>query len=249
MDVCHQIRIKSPPQMARFLLVLCGLFVAAVIKWLFDHLLYDWLARTIESQFGVSEADLIATVSSFVFPVLIAGGAIVVAYRPGVHQGTGSTAPHSGATAPPSTMMLITDIAAHLRDISEWGWRKRKELTLINFVQDEVPDELRRAARGGEVRFVGTRPDHDISEEIDLGYWDAATFDSNALWNSQYEVFTMARLAADYDRITLLRFGRAPREDVMITWPPASHLLRLYVKTLVWLRWARHGFSVASKAD
>jgi hypothetical protein len=71
--------------------------------------------------------------------------------------------------------MSITEIAAYLRDRSAWGWKKRRELNFRTFVQDAVPDELRRAARSGEVRFIGTNPNSAEAHEISRGYWDAAT--------------------------------------------------------------------------
>ena len=47
--------------MARFFLALCGLLLLAVFKWLFDHFLYDWFVQTIESVFGLKEADFEGT--------------------------------------------------------------------------------------------------------------------------------------------------------------------------------------------
>jgi hypothetical protein len=49
-------------------------------------LLYGWLSRTVEEVFGVREAYLIASASSYVVPGLIAIGAIFVSYRLGIWQ-------------------------------------------------------------------------------------------------------------------------------------------------------------------
>ena len=75
--------------MARFLLGICLLLVAFVFHSLFEHLLYDWVVRTIEETLGVKEADLIASVTSYVLPALIATGAIFTSYRLGIHQASG----------------------------------------------------------------------------------------------------------------------------------------------------------------
>jgi hypothetical protein len=80
------------------------------------------------------------------------------------------------APALSSPTMSITNIAAYLRDQSAWGWRKRGELNFRSFVQDAVPDELRRAARSGEVRFIGTLPNEVASHGINIGYWDTGNF-------------------------------------------------------------------------
>jgi hypothetical protein len=142
-------------------------------------------------------------------------------------------------------MMSIVDIATYLRDRSAWGWKRQAQLNFKLSIQDEMLDELRRAARCGEVRFVGTSHVHSKPQEISLGYWDAAIFDRNALWDSEYEPFTRARLASDYGEIMLFRFGRAPREDVIRTWPRASYWLQLQAKVRLCLRRARHALGLA----
>ena len=237
--------------MAKFFLALCGLLVIAVLKWLIDHFLYDWLVKTLENAFDLGEADVIAAVSSFVFPALIGGGAIIVAYRLGVHQGTSPAVPYLSTSVAALSLpkMQITEIAVYLRDQSAWGWRKREELNLKVFVQNAVPDELRRAARSGSVRFIGTNPNSAEAHEINLGYWDAATFDGDRIWDGRNEFFTTTdsimtryRSSSSGRGLYHYRFGRAPRDDVMKTWGPASVVLRMRVKATLLLRRARHGF-------
>src|ERR1700719_5353413 len=60
-DGCQKARVRSSRSMARFFLALCGLLLLAVFKWLFDHFLYDWFVQTIESVFGLKEADFEGT--------------------------------------------------------------------------------------------------------------------------------------------------------------------------------------------
>jgi hypothetical protein len=144
-----------------------------------------------------------------------------------------------------STTMSITEVAVYLRDRSAWGWRKRKELNFRAFVQDAVPDELRRVARSGEVRFIGTHPIDMQAQEINCGYWDGAIFDGDRIWDEQTEYFTLNRGTSLARTLPHLRFSRSPREDVMRMWSPASLALRLQVKGVLWLRWARYGFPAA----
>ena len=138
----------------------------------------------------------------------------------------------------------VTDIAVYLRDRSAWGWRKRKELNIKNFVQDAVPDELRRAGCSGEVRYIGAPSDDTISQEINPGYWGTAEFDPAKIWDDRNWSFTVVRLGSAY--ILDKRFVRAPREDVMRTWPPASLALRLYVQSILWWRHVRRGLPASA---
>jgi hypothetical protein len=140
--------------------------------------------------------------------------------------------------------MAITDIAIYLRDRSAWGWRKRKELNITNFVQDAVPDELRRAGRSGEVRYIGAPSDDTISQEINPGYWGTAEFDPAKIWDDRNWSFTVVRLGSAY--LLDKRFVRAPREDVMRTWPTASLALRLYVQSILWWRRVRRGLPASA---
>jgi hypothetical protein len=132
-----------------------------------------------------------------------------------------------------SPLMSITDIAAYLRDRSSWGWMKLRELKVKSFVGNDIPDELRRAARSGEVRFIGTGNNDGLPEEIAFSFWDSAMFDRNGLWSIQYETFTMPHLAR-HENVMRYRFGRAPQDDVLQIWPPASLWLRIRVRIFLW---------------
>jgi len=64
----------------RALVGLVGLFLSGVLKWAFDHFLWDWLTDFLEVKWHLKEATLIASVSSYVFPVLIVAGCIALLY-------------------------------------------------------------------------------------------------------------------------------------------------------------------------
>ncbi len=57
-----------------------GLGVFAAGTWLVDHFLFDWLVRYLDG-YGIHEADLIATVSSYVLPALISIAIVLFTYR------------------------------------------------------------------------------------------------------------------------------------------------------------------------
>jgi hypothetical protein len=57
-----------------------GLGFAGILKWAFDHFLWDWLANFLEVKRHFKEATLIASVSSYVIPFLIVIVCIVSLY-------------------------------------------------------------------------------------------------------------------------------------------------------------------------
>lgn len=57
-----------------------GLGVFAAGTWLVDHFLFDWLVRYLDG-YGIHEADLIATVSSYVLPALISIAIVLFTYQ------------------------------------------------------------------------------------------------------------------------------------------------------------------------
>jgi hypothetical protein len=150
-------------------------------------------------------------------------------------------------TADPLSLprMTITEIAERLIDDTAWGWRQRQVLTLKTFVHDAVPDELRRVAKNGEVQFIGQRPNETNAFVINPGYWDAATFDGDRIWDKRNEFFTTTFGTNSQIGVYHLRHGRAPRKDVLAAWPNASVFLRFRVRIILWFRRARHGFPEA----
>jgi hypothetical protein len=224
--------------------------LGGVFKWILDHTLFDWFVRYLENNWQLKEADLLASVSSYVIPAIASGVIVYGAWWVGTRETRskiGETANDRHAPALTLPTMKVIDIAEYLLDQSSWGWRQRRRLNLRQFVRDAVPDEMRRAGRGSEVRFIGTLPNSTEAKEINPGYWDAATFDEGRIWNSQNEFFTTTFGVRGNQNVYHLRFGRAPRIDVMRTWPRASLSLRSTIKALLWLRRARHGFSAVFK--
>jgi hypothetical protein len=230
---------------AKFLFALFWLFSTAIGKWLPDHFAYDWFVHFLEDKFAIKETDLIASASSVFIPAILIGASFFAVYRLGAKQRQIATIPAYHGLALSLPTMSITEIAAYLRDKSAWGWRERRRVTLRQFVQGSVPDELRRAARNGKVRFIGTLPNAADAIEVNIGYWDHATFDDSRIWDSRNEFFTTSygiSTGVANKRILHLRFGRAPREEVMTEWPVASLSLQWYIRAIIWFRRARYRF-------
>jgi len=130
--------------------------------------------------------------------------------------------------------MTVTEIAEYLRDQSVWGWRTYARLNIKNFVQDGVPGEMRRAAQSHEVRFIGTPPNTARAVEIDMSYWQYSFFDRNRIWDERNNFFTEVSYSHPLiPGVANYQFGRAPRIDVMRTWPRASLVRKLWALTWV----------------
>jgi hypothetical protein len=57
--------------MRRSLVALLGLLFVGVLKWAFDHFIWDWFITYIEAKWNLREATLIVSVSSYAIPLLI----------------------------------------------------------------------------------------------------------------------------------------------------------------------------------
>src|SRR6202030_639647 len=57
-----------------------GLLLTAILHWAFDHFLWDWLIQFLEVRWHFGEATLIASVSSYIIPLLIVVSCVVALY-------------------------------------------------------------------------------------------------------------------------------------------------------------------------
>jgi len=57
--------------------------LSGAIYWLLDHFLYSWLVQYLEVTFDIKEANVIASVSSYVIPALLSAAIILAAYQVG----------------------------------------------------------------------------------------------------------------------------------------------------------------------
>jgi hypothetical protein len=65
---CHDTRAIMRV-FARVSAGIVGLVLIGVLKWAFDSFLWDWFVQFIEVRWHLKEATLIASVSSYVFPI------------------------------------------------------------------------------------------------------------------------------------------------------------------------------------
>lgn len=84
-----------------FILVLFG-----VLKWAFDSFVWDATVHILQSKFGVSEANVITGISSFIFPGLIAFGTIAGAYNLGRRYPV--SGPPNAPSSPAGTAIAVS---------------------------------------------------------------------------------------------------------------------------------------------
>jgi hypothetical protein len=142
--------------------------------------------------------------------------------------------------------MTVTEIAEYLRDQSVWGWQTYAKLN--GFVHDLVGYEMTRAARAGDVRFIGTPPNSVTEILIDLPYWHMCHIDQDRVWDSRNEFFTNDRGFGSGQRLVHLRFGRAPRLHVVRTWPRATVFRKTISRGFVCIKklWWRFKYAMHS---
>jgi hypothetical protein len=70
----------------RPLIGIVSLLFFGVLKWAFDHFLWDWFVKLIEDRWHFSEPTLIASVSSYVIPALVVTACVILLYRLAHHD-------------------------------------------------------------------------------------------------------------------------------------------------------------------
>jgi glycosyltransferase involved in cell wall biosynthesis len=143
-----------------------------------------------------------------------------------------------GAPASDLSTMTIVEIAEYVRDHSTFGMRQLAKLNFRELVERAIAWELRRAGRDEDVRFIALRAGTDTAEEIDPSHWRLARFADDRIWDRRNVAFVEplhypARPPAEYQH------GKAPRVDVMRTWPRASVFRKAWTATYLFakLRW------------
>jgi glycosyltransferase involved in cell wall biosynthesis len=134
--------------------------------------------------------------------------------------------------------MTVTEIAEYLRDHSTFGMRQSAKLNFKELVERAIAWELRRAGRDKDIRFVASRAGTDRVEEIDPSFWRLARFADDSLWDRRNAAFTEP-LHYSTSPPPGYRHGRAPRVDVMRTWPRATVFRKAWTRLqlIIKFRW------------
>jgi hypothetical protein len=179
----------------RPLIGIVGVVFVGILKWAFDHFLWDWLANFLEVKRHFKEATLIASVSSYVIPFLIVVVCIVSLYWL-VHLDLGGRArqPVSSLSRSPAWCQKDVEPAAtddtnrymtayqaihYLADESDWGERTRRTRTRF----DEVPNgmrtnplfvaqnEFKTIAERSAIHAIGRLNGEGVHVDIPERYW------------------------------------------------------------------------------
>ena len=215
-----------------FVVIFAILFfiVSYTFSQVFGNALADVVVKWIGHMLGASNETVSAIIAFYVIPAGVAGMSLWAAYRTAywfLENTVFADDPHAFALTLP--LMGITEIAEYLRDESVWGWRTYVQLNFKDFVHDIAPAEMRRAGMAGDVRFIGTHPNTAKAVEIDATYWQYAKIDSTRIWDSRNQFFTdVSAQTVSVPGLQNFQFGKAPRIDVMRTWPRASRLRKVW---------------------
>jgi hypothetical protein len=201
----------------------------------FGNAVADKTVAWLGHMLGQQPAIIAAVIGDYVVPAFVTGMCLWAAYLIArsylLHT---YFAEDPAAPALILSLMTITEIAEYLRDSSVWGWKTYARLNDKTFVQDGVPSELRRAAQRHEVRFIGTPPNTATAIEINQSYWQYSFFDHNRIWDSRNDFFTNVSYSHPLiSGVANYQFGRAPRLDVVRTWPRATLLRKFWA--LAWV--------------
>jgi hypothetical protein len=69
------------------LVIALGTFVWLLVGWALSNILYDWFVQFLKTTLGIDEAELVAKYSGFVPALLLAWGAVYLAYMVGQSEG------------------------------------------------------------------------------------------------------------------------------------------------------------------
>jgi hypothetical protein len=157
--------------MRGFVRVLAGivwLVLVGVLKWAFDSFLWDWLVQFIDVRLHLKEATLIASVSSYVFPILIAAACIAALYffiRTDVFAGAQQV--QLGSAQDTKRYLMAYDVIHYIADKSEFGnqTRQYRGQQYVPVVGHTIPmgknalleaqSEFKRVAENGVIRAIG----------------------------------------------------------------------------------------------
>ncbi len=215
------------------------LFIAfAVLLFIFEDVFGGVLASAIVSAgaklFGWELTVMMATVSVYAIPsaVILALFAIVyVAANWHLRNTIFVDDPSQPAALLPQ--MTGTEIAEYLRDKSAWGWRTYGKFNTRSFVQKFVPNEMERAGKSREVRYMGAWPNSQETHLVDPAYWHEAGIDEHRIWDNRNNFATYQKSPSN---AASLKHFSAPRIDIYRAWPKVTIFGKISAKSWVFVK-------------
>jgi hypothetical protein len=215
----------------RPLIGVVGLLLFGTLKWAFDHFLWDWFIQFLEVKWHFREATLIASVSSYVIPLLLVVVCVLLLYWL-VRHDVATKVPVVGAA---TRYMTAYEVLHYLADDSKWGDDTRKYVGAVrNIPMRKMPllealGEFKRIAEQGQIHAVGRLNGVGQHIEIPATYWMSATLSPFSTQNR--EISDTNPSSPNPDGIPTYRNVKIVREDVEREWqrPPPKGLKK-------WLR-------------
>jgi hypothetical protein len=213
--------------MRKALIAVLGLVFVGFLKWAFDHFLWDWFVQFIEVRWHLKEAALIASVSSYAFPILIVAACIAALY---FLIRTDVFAAQQLASAQDTNRYMTAYEAIHyIADKSEFGneTRQYRGQQYVPVVGHTIPmkknalleaqSEFKRVAAFGVIKAIGRLDGAGEHVQIPDTYWMSAGLSPFSLGNPGIS----ATIATVYNPDGIPTYGdvRIVRADVERAWP------------------------------
>jgi len=166
--------------------------LAAVLHWAFDHFLWDWFSQSLEAKWHIKEAQLIASVSSYVIPILIVIFCLAAIYWL-LHQDI--SARKTGQTQPDMRISdaldyIVNDSRENLKQppkpyVEEFGPAKGRLVTHFGIEHEDARTKVSGKLNSGELSVWGRRQiSCHIANQFELSlrpipadYWDSYQLD------------------------------------------------------------------------
>jgi hypothetical protein len=216
-----------------------GLSVWAVFQWWAGNALYSLFNYHLERRFGVKEAEVIASLSTYTVPALLIGVLLYAFFKLAVNYGKQAAVTHPASSAFPAqpvapshaeptlttaltderTVMTMNDVFRQMEK-SEWGEHAKTEATRrgdTTIHTQEYIDEFCRAARSGRVAVRGRLNDEGFHVLIPHEVWLSCTLDFNT--SARRQPGRTAPIIPGASLIPIYTDLRAAGSDVLMTWP------------------------------
>jgi hypothetical protein len=216
--------------------------------WFLDHTLFDWFVRYLESAWKIKEADLIASISSFVIPCIISAAIIYLVYWffRREHELKISRVESPNMSIGVAIDYIVNDSKAVLKQprepwVAEFGPGKGQRFIEKGVEHSDALTKFNERLISGELKIWGLRQmpvthvanqfEHSV-REIPKEYWDRMQLNFLSCFhqtNTIPQTTPIPGRQADLQWTGLMVI----KEQVLRAWPPKSRWQRF-------LRWIMH---------
>jgi hypothetical protein len=229
--------------MRKTLIVFLGAALWGVLKWAFDHFVWEWLTHTLESELGVRWTEIVANASSFLVPLLLAIAIIGTIFH--IAKGTLAANPQPNMKVSDAIDYIVNDSVAVLADpkkLPRPPWPSSlpppapsARITYSGVEHADARKQFNAKLIGGDLQSWGLRQisthipnqfEHSI-REISKDYWDdmQLDFQSCLYYKGPYSQTMKIPGRTERDNFADIQVSR---ERVEHLWPRKSAVARLW---------------------